>query len=253
MKALLLFILGLISATQNARADGSFPKNFQWCVSTSAHQIEGNNINSDWWDWEQIPGHIANNEKSGAACDSWNRVDEDLDMLKDLGVQTYRFSVEWAKIEPEEGQFDQTAIAHYQNEVALLKSAGISPMITLQHFTMPRWVRAKGAWEWDGFPAAFANFAALVYTQIAPQTRDWVTINEPMVTVLGGYLEGVMPPSEQRKLSGIAPVLGGLLKAHAAAYSTLHQLADFYGSDIRVGIHFFALIPLMTRPLTFLS
>jgi hypothetical protein len=133
-KALIVVFGFLVS--QSANSDVHFPTGFQWCVSTAAHQIEGYNINSDWWDWEQIPGHIANGDKSGAACDSWNRVSEDVAMLEHLGVTTYRFSVEWAKIEPEEGHFDQSAIDHYRDEVDQLRAAGISPMITLQHLVI---------------------------------------------------------------------------------------------------------------------
>jgi beta-glucosidase len=235
-KKAFFLIFGFFLLAQTAKSDVKFPDGFQWCVSTAAHQIEGYNVNSDWWDWEQIPGHIANGDKSGAACDSWNRVSDDVAMLEHLGVQTYRFSVEWAKIEPEEGRFDQSAIDHYRDEVDQLRAAGISPMITLQHFTFPRWVREKGAWEWDGFSDAFSNFATIVYTEIAPKSRDWVTINEPMVTILGGYLEGQTPPGETRNIADIFPVLSGLLKAHAAAYATLHQLAGLYGADIRVGL-----------------
>lgn len=234
MGAILLWV-GLFSATA-AHADIQFPPGFHWCAATAAHQIEGGNINSDWWDWEQVPGHIANGDKSGAACDSWHRVSEDIALLKDLGVDTYRFSIEWAKIEPVEGQYDPAAIAHYKSEVDQLKKAGISPIITLQHFTMPRWLRAKGGWEWAGAEGEFMKYAALVYTKIAPGVRDWITINEPMVNVLGGYYEGIIPPGEKRELSGIVPVLKGLLVAHADAYQVLHQLAKTRGAAVRVGM-----------------
>ena len=234
----MLAFLGMLAliGVDRASADTVFPPGFHWCVSTAAHQIEGGNVNSDWWDWEQVPGHIANGDTSGKACDSWNRVSEDVQMLKDLGVDTYRFSVEWAKIEPVEGQYDKAAIAHYADEVNQLKRAGISPLITLQHFTMPRWLRQKGGWEWPGSEGAFAKYTATVYSKIAPGVRDWVTINEPMVNVLGGYYTGVIPPGEQRDMSGIIPVLRGLLKAHADAYQVLHQLANLRGAKVRVGM-----------------
>ena len=157
-------------------------------------------------------------------------------MLKDLGVDTYRFSVEWAKIEPVEGQYDAKAITHYRKEIDRLKRAGIAPMITLQHFTMPRWLREKGGWEWVGSEGAFTKFAALVYSKIAPGVRDWITINEPMVNVMGGYYEGVVPPGEHRGLDGVVPVVRGLLKAHASAYMVLHDLAKFRGAEVRVGM-----------------
>jgi beta-glucosidase len=225
---------------QGSRADDGervhFPPDFRWCVSTAAHQVEGYNSNSDWWDWEQTSGHIDHGDKSGAACDEYNRVGEDIGLMKDLGVSTYRFSVEWAKIEPVEGQYDADVIAHYRNEVQDLERAGISPLITLHHFTFPRWLRAKGGWEWNGVDRAFAKYAELVYTQIAPGVHDWVTVNEPMVHVMGGYYEGQTPPGLTRPMNGIFPVLEGILKAHAAAYHAIHSLANRYGYDVRVGM-----------------
>ena len=214
----------------------SFPPGFEWCVSTAAHQIEGGNVNSDWWQWEQTPGHIRNGQKSGAAVDHWNRVGEDIGLIQDLGANAYRFSVEWAKIEPTEGVIDATAVQHYHDEVALLRERGISPIITLQHFTLPQWVVGKGAWEWDGMPEAFARYTALVYSQIAQGTRDWVTINEPMVAVMNGYQQGIFPPGEKRPMSGLVPVLRGLLRSHARAYHVLHESAAARGSLIRVGM-----------------
>jgi beta-glucosidase len=228
-------ILFLLLWTSSAFAV-QFPQGFKWCVATAAHQIEGDNVNSDWWDFEQIPGHIDGGQTSGKACDSWNRGSQDIDAMKYLGVSTYRFSVEWAKIEPVEGTYDQGAIEHYAEEVRNLRAAHIDPFITLHHFTLPRWVRAKGGWEWDGSTDAFARFVELVYTRIAPGVRDWVTFNEPMVHIMGGYIEGVTPPGEKRELSGIVPVLRGLLKAHARAYAVLHRLADEQGADVRVGM-----------------
>lgn len=241
----LLTLLTLSSVSGSAWAMGKtqpppdskiqFPSTFKWCVATAAYQVEGNDINSDWWDWEQTPGHIANNDKSGLACDEWNRLPEDIGMMKDLGVGVYRFSVEWAKIEPVEGQYDAAAIAHYQDEIRQLADAGITPFITLHHFTLPRWLRAKGGWEWEGAPDAFEQFTRLVYSKIARGTRDWVTFNEPMVHALKGYVEGTMP-GETRPIDGIFPVIRGLLRAHAQAYHALHELAAEAGADVRVGM-----------------
>ena len=213
-----------------------FPDGFRWCAATAAHQIEGGNSNSDWWDWEQIPGNIKNGDKSGRATDHWNRLEEDTQHLVDLGVTTYRFSVEWAKIETSDGVWDREAIAHYRHEVELLIARGIRPMVTLHHFTFPRWVRAQGAWEWSEIANRFARFTRVVFTQIAPEASEWITVNEPMVHVMGGYYTGQVVPAEKRKLDAIAPVLHGLLAAHAAAYHELHALAAEKGVKIRVGM-----------------
>jgi beta-glucosidase len=228
----------LLNSAQAATAPRTveFPQNFKWCVSTAAYQVEGNDSDSDWWDWEQTPGHIANGDKSGMADDEWNRVSEDIGLMKQLGVGVYRFSVEWAKIEPVEGNFDPDVIAHYQDEIKQLQDAGITPLITLHHFTLPRWVRAKGGWEWDGSADAFARFTELAYTQIAPGAHDWITFNEPMVHAMSGYIDGSAPPGEKRAISGIIPVVRGILKAHARAYHLLHSLAAKAGYDVRVGM-----------------
>lgn len=212
-----------------------FPKGFKWCVSTAGHQFEGNNNHSDWWDWEE-KGKAEQGSRSGLTADHWNRVDEDIQLMKRIGVNAYRFSIEWARIEPQEGVFDESAIEHYRNEVNALVQAEITPIITLQHFTFPLWVRDRGGWEWDGVEEAFAKFTERVYQRIAPDVRYWVTVNEPMNYTLGGYYEGVVPPGEKRAIQGIVPVIRGLLKSHARAYRVLHRLADEQGKTVQVGM-----------------
>jgi beta-glucosidase len=211
----------------------AFPPGFRWCVSTAAHQVEGYNTESDWWDWEQVPGHIKNGDKSGPACDHWNRVSEDIGLMKDLNVTTYRFSIEWAKIEPKPGEWNQEAVDHYKDEIAQLRAAGIEPMITLQHFTFPRWVRAQGGWGWSGIADAFARYTEFVYTNVAPGVRDWITINEPMVTLTLGYGAGLQPPGLTDLKLAKEPFLG-MLRGHAAAYHVLHRLAG--ERPVRVGV-----------------
>jgi beta-glucosidase len=228
----------LLSSSANAAPaplSHPFPSGFKWCVSTAAHQIEGYNSNSDWWDFEKLPGKIKRGETSGAACDHWNRLAEDTALIKQLGVKQYRFSIEWAKIEPSPGKWDLTAVQHYRQELALLEANGIEPMITLHHFTMPRWLRAQGGWEWAGAPEAFARYTRFVYTQIAPEVRDWITINEPMVHLLGGYYVGLTPPGIKDMKRIVAP-LRGLIRSHAAAYHALHEEASRIHRDVRVGI-----------------
>lgn len=226
--------IGLKSALASEKIH--FPDHFKWCVSTSAHQIEGNNIHNDWWQWEQKPGHF----KSNRASDHWNRVHEDIRLIQKLHADSYRFSIEWSRIEPREGALDFTAIQHYRHEVKALIQAGITPILTLQHFTFPLWVREKGGWEWDGIADAMGRFAQLVYSEIAPEVQYWVTINEPMNYILGGYIAGAVPPGEKRKLQEVVPVLRGLLKSHAQVYQVLHQLAETKshpsGQEIYVGM-----------------
>lgn len=197
--------------------------------------MEGNNINSDWWDWEKIPGKVKNNEHSGIACDHWGKFEEDLELMKKLGVNAYRFSVEWAKIEPREGEIDRTAVAHYQKVVHLLEEAKIEPLVTLHHFTSPRWWAEKGYWTWDGTPKAFGGYAKLVFREIAPKCRIFTTINEPLVHLGGAYVMGLTPP-EKKGFEHLRAPLVGMLGAHAEAYRVLHSEAKDAGREIQVGM-----------------
>ncbi len=226
----------LFSAKALALPSHVFPSTFKWCVATSAHQIEGGNDQSDWWDFESQPGRIKNGERSGMAADHWNRVAEDVAIMRGMNVGQYRFSVEWAKLETREGVWNAQAFEHYKEELRLLREAGIEPMITLHHFTLPAWVAARGGWEWSGVDQAFQAFTAKVYEELGAGVRDWVTINEPLVTLLGGYVDGIFPPGQKREISGISEPLVGLLRGHAAAYRVLHKMAADRGASIRVGM-----------------
>jgi beta-glucosidase len=228
MPFLLLFISLALSVSAHAAVQ--MPKGFRWCVSSSGHQIEGNNTASDWWQWEQAAGRV----RSGSAVDHFQRVDEDQALLSDLGVSDARLSIEWSRIEPREGVIDRAAIAHYRREIDGLLARGIRPLITLQHFTLPQWVRVHGGFEWSRMPEAFARFSLLVYREIAPTGVDWLTINEPTISVMFGYLQGVHPPGEKRSFRDVLPVLKSMAAAHAAAYHALHNEAKRKGSNIRV-------------------
>lgn len=229
----LVLISILVSAA--ARADRlTFPDGFRWCVATSGHQIEGNNVHSDWWEWERT-GHTKTGETSGKTCDHWNRVEEDTRHLKELGATQYRFSVEWPKIEPEEGRWDPQAVQHYRDEVALLQKSGIQPLITINHYTLPLWVSRKGGWSWDGAPEAFARFSAYVYEHVAPTVEDWITLNEPMVMIYWGYFTGEYPPGMKQPDSARLP-LRHMIQAHARAYHRLHAMAEKEHRTIRIGV-----------------
>src|SRR5208337_2893182 len=129
---LFLLILLASAACRAGANELKFPDGFRWCVATSGHQIEGGDIGSDWADWE-AQGHVKTRERSGQACDHWNRLKDDTALLKALHVTQYRFSMEWSKIEPEEGKWDNDAVRHYREEVAILKENGIAPLITINH------------------------------------------------------------------------------------------------------------------------
>lgn len=212
-----------------------FPRDFRWCVASSAHQIEGYNQFSDWWAFEQKPGSIHDGSVSGPACDHWNRVEEDTRLLEELGVRMYRFSIEWAKIEPSQGVFDDVAIEHYRKEIALLRARGIEPLVTLHHFTLPKWVSDLGGLAWSGFPGAFETYARKIYTELGSQVVSWITFNEPQTLLGASYIDGTFPPNIKDIKAVVAPVFG-LIRGHAQAYHALHAIAASRGASVRIGM-----------------
>lgn len=173
-----------------------FPKGFKWGIASSSFQIEGGNTRSDWYRFEQIPGKVFQNDRSDDGPDHWNRIEEDIALLKKLGVQQYRMSMEWSRIEPREGVWNEEVIQHYRDELQLLKKNKIEPIITLWHSTLPIWVSDKGGWEWDGIVGAFEKFAQFSLKKIAPDVKIWATLNEPFLFLLGAYVKGAMPPGK---------------------------------------------------------
>ncbi len=155
----------------------SFPKVFFIGAATAAHQVEGNNIHSDYWAQEHLP-HTSFTEPSGIACDHYNRYEEDIMLLADAGLNAYRFSVEWARIEPEEGQFDENEIEHYRKVIACCKAHGVEPIVTLMHFTSPMWLIRKGGWEAESTIEYFRRYAAYVTEKLGAELHYICTINE---------------------------------------------------------------------------
>ncbi len=155
----------------------SFPKQFLVGAATAAHQVEGNNIHSDYWVQENLP-HTSFTEPSGLACDHYNRYEEDIKLLADAGLNAYRFSVEWARIEPEEGRFDEAEIVHYRKVIACCKGHGVEPIVTLMHFTSPVWLIQKGGWEAESTIEDFRRYAAYVTEQLGEELHYICTINE---------------------------------------------------------------------------
>ena len=136
----------------------SFPTNFLIGAATAAHQVEGNNIHSDNWAQEHME-HTSFLEPSLDAVDHYHRYEEDIRLLADAGLNAYRFSIEWARIEPEEGKFDESEVDHYRKVIACCKAHGVEPIVTLHHFTSPAWLMGKGGWEAETTPADFARYA----------------------------------------------------------------------------------------------
>ena len=146
-------------------------------AATAAHQVEGNNVNSDFWAQEQMV-NTSYVEPSLDAVDHYNRYEEDLQLMAKAGLNAYRFSIEWARVEPQEGVFDEAAIAHYREVIACCKKNGLEPVVTLHHFSSPKWLISKGGWEAETTPADFARYTRYVMEQLGGELRYVCTINE---------------------------------------------------------------------------
>lgn len=200
---------------------------FLWGAATSAHQTEGHNIHSDWWQWEKKNPH---QPKSGVACDSWNRWREDLALAKSLGHTAYRFSVEWSRIEPQPGQFNRQAIIHYREILEELHRLGMKSFVTLHHFTNPAWVAEQGGWVSSRTPEFFGRYVAYVAQHLGELVDFWIPINEPTVYASQSYWHAAWPPQE-RSFWHYSWVLRQLAYGHKLAYRTIHR----YFSEAQVG------------------
>jgi beta-glucosidase len=177
-------------------ADRRFPEGFVWGTATSAHQVEGGNWNNDWWAWEHAPDSPCQ-EPSGDACDHWHRYPEDIRLCAELGFRAYRFSLEWSRIEPEEGEFSRAALEHYRRMCGTCREHGLEPIVTFHHFTTPRWVVARGGWVEPSTVDLFARFCERAATHLGDLIARACTICEPNIVASMGYLYGIFPPGQR--------------------------------------------------------
>ncbi|MFC0205357.1 glycoside hydrolase family 1 protein [Novosphingobium soli] len=189
--------IGLVAAGTALASSGiarAAPRTpFLWGAATAGHQIEGNNVNADIWLLEQVrPSVFA--EPSGDACDSLHRWREDVAIVRALGLNCYRFSVEWARIEPAKGQFSQAYLDHYARIVDHCREQGLAPVVTFNHFTCPRWFAAEGGWENRQAPDLFARYCDRVARRMAAGISHALTFNEPNLA-LGGSWSATPPPA----------------------------------------------------------
>ena len=174
-----------------------FDKGFLVGASTAAHQVEGNNVHSDCWALERIP-HTAYAEPSGEAVDHYRRYEEDIKLLAGAGLNAYRFSIEWARIEPEEGKFDEAEVEHYRNMIRCCKENGVEPMVTLHHFSSPAWLITKGGWEWEGVADCFQRYCRYVMERLGEELTYVCTINEANIRLqIAGIMKRYMLQAQQ--------------------------------------------------------
>ncbi len=200
-----------------------FPADFAWGVASSAHQVEGGNFNNQWALWEQ-QGRIKSGDRVGLACDWWRHAEQDFDRAQELGINALRLSLEWSKIEPEEGRWDGGALGRYREMLQALHQRGIRPFVTLHHFTNPLWFEGKGGFAAPESVELFRRFTHQVIASLGDLCSDWTTFNEPNVYVALGYFLGEFPPGRRGRILEAAVVTRNLCLAHAAAYRTIHSL-----------------------------
>lgn len=211
-----------------------FPSNFLWGAAICEYQTSGAEgcPNSNWAHWEKK----AQLTPSGKVCDSWNLYREDIKILKKFGLNCYRFSIDWSKIEPCEGVIDRSALQHYAEMCDALLSEGIKPVVTLHHFVHPQWFEELGAFEKRKNISYFIRFCKLVFKALNDRVALWCTFNEPAIYAMQGYVRGVYPPGKSGYF-GIrlaAKVLKNLLDAHVEVYHALKALPG--GEKAKIGI-----------------
>ncbi len=257
----LLLLLGL-----GCPADPPVPP-FEWGTATAAFQIEGGNTSSDWAAWERrCVLDKRDGERSGGEtitdCESnldgpnaWELYEADYAEAEAMGHNAYRMGIEWAKIEPRPGEYDPQAIEHYHRMLAAARAHGLSPMVTLQHFTLPAWVNDiespdGGLKGWAGedqdpigggaIVEAFARYAGDMAEEFGGEVDLWVTINEPIVVLVGAYLAGYFPPGQTLQVRRTVRAAYNMAYAHARAYDAIHARdtddADGDGRAAEVGI-----------------
>ncbi len=205
-----------------------FPPGFLWGAATSSHQVEGHNCWNDWWAAEQA-GLLP--YASGSACEHYERYEQDFDMAQSWGHKAHRLSLEWSRIEPVDGEWDAAAVAHYRNVIHALKQRGLEPVVTLHHFTSPDWFTRRGGWLRRDSVTIFARYVAYVMQQLGSEVTHWLTINEPTVYVMQGYVNGEWPPFVRGAWGQAIRVCRHMARAHVSAYRIIHQ----HHPDAQVG------------------
>ncbi len=208
-------------------AEQRFPDGFLWGASTAAYQVEGGIENVDWAQAARA-GRVP---PIGRACDHYNRFENDFDIAKSLGMNAQRFSIEWARIEPEEGKFDEREIEHYRKVLAALKARGLTPMVNLWHFTLPLWFSENGGFLQKGAPEIFARYCGYVVGKLGAEAELWLTHNEPMVYTSNGYFRGIWPPFLKNPVRYLR-VISAIAAAHRAAYAAMKAARP----SIKIGI-----------------
>jgi beta-glucosidase len=196
-----------------------FPEGFLFGSSTAAHQVEGGNVNNDWWAWEHAP-YTSCVESSGDAIDQWHRYVDDFALLAELGQNAHRLSLEWSRIEPAPGEYSMAALEHYRRALETLEQLGLTAFVTLHHFTLPRWLAERGGWLAPDAVERFARYTERVARTLGDLMPFAGTINEPQIVASMGYRQGWFPPG-MRSPGHFRRVTRRLIAAHDAAVAAI--------------------------------
>ena len=204
----------------------SFPKEFLWGAASAATQIEGawNEDGKCPSIWDVAGNHIKNGDNTFVACDHYHRYKEDVALMKELGLKSYRFSINWCRIVPERGRINEKGLTFYSNLVDELKSNGIEPMITLYHWDLPLWMHKSGGWKNSAIIDEFLFYAEAVIDALSDRVKYWMTINEPQVFIMSAYVIGNFAPFKHAVFS-YKNCLRNCLLAHGKAVKLIRQKA----------------------------
>ena len=212
----------------------SIPRGMRMGVSTASMQIEGGSLDTNWHDWYR-QGKIKDGSDPATANDHWEKWREDTALMAQMGLQIYRFGVEWARLMPEEGRVDEAAVKRYRQELLLLKEYGIRPLMTIHHFSNPMWFERKGAFaKWENLHF-YLELVELVIDRFGDLCSDYITINEPNVYATNSYFFGLWPPGKTDVWQTLR-VMENLAYCHIRAYQIIHEKRRAMGcADTMVG------------------
>lgn len=222
-----LGLLGLRCALSRDEAQGFF-----FGASNAAFQVEGSPVDSDWREWTRTSHpdgtpHVSDTTNAERATDFWNRYDEDFRLAQKAGLNAFRISLAWERIEPEPGVWDEKALDHYVKMIVAMRKRGLEPFVTINHYVLPLWVSREGGVAWKEFPLRFGEFSRRVVERLAKppaNVRYFMTINEPNIQVRFGYLDDRKFPPGVNDASAATRALAGLAKAHIEAYRQIREL-----------------------------
>ena len=220
-----LVSIGEVLRAEDRRAEAtfSFPSDFRWGVSSAANSVEGFNLDSDWWAWEQEPGRIRLGHTSGVALGWWKNPEADFDLASEMGFNALRLSIEWARVEPGPEVFDEVVLQRYAEILQALRARGIEPMVTLHHFSNPLWVAEGGGWASHKMVALFSRYVRHVADALSAHCDFWCTMNDPNLYAYMAYGVGAFAPGKSDPGASV-DALRTMIEAHAAAYEQIHAV-----------------------------